>query len=54
MRPAITRHTLRLHDAILHGDEDRAADEARYLARWRRMTRPVTLPEPMPRRLTNA
>ena len=45
--PALAARTRRLHAAILRGDEDRAADHARYLARWAGLTRPVSLPEPM-------
>lgn len=45
--PTLTARTRRLHDAILRGDEDRAADHARYLARCVGLTRPVTLTAPM-------
>jgi len=47
MTPAISDRTRRLHAAILRGDEDRAADHARCLARLAGLVRPVTLPEPM-------
>jgi len=46
-RPILTPRVRALHAAILRGDEDRAADHARYLARWAGLTRPVTLTAPM-------
>lgn len=45
-RELVTR-TRRLRAAIQRGDEDRAADHARYLARWSALTKPVTLTTPM-------
>jgi len=38
---ALASRTRRLHAAILRGDEDRAADHARYLARWAGLTLPA-------------
>lgn len=47
--PAISRRVRDLHDAILRGDRQRAADCAEGLAYWVSVTRPVTLPAPLPK-----